>query len=255
LSGYRGLAGRVALVTGAAGGIGEATAYAFAAAGAKVMVSDLDEERGRLVAAKIADEGGTAEFSRCDVSDEAQTQALVARTVSALGGLDFAHNNAGVTGINAKLAEQTAQAWHSVIGVNLTGVFLCMREELKVMAAQGSGVIINTASNAGFRGFPGLSPYVASKHAVIGMTKSAAVEYGPAGVRVNAVCPGATESPMLDRVLARDAAIEPAMLSRIPVGRFGRSPDIAEAVVFLCSDAAEYITGTTLLVDGGNTAT
>ena len=150
MSGYRGLDGRVALVTGAAGGIGEATAYAFAAAGAKVMVCDLDEERGPLVAAKIAAEGGTAEFFRCDVSDEAHAQALLARTVSALGGLDFAHNNAGVTGINAKLADQSAQAWHSVIGVNLTGVFLCMREELKIMAAQGSGVIINTASNAGF---------------------------------------------------------------------------------------------------------
>jgi NAD(P)-dependent dehydrogenase (short-subunit alcohol dehydrogenase family) len=254
MSSYTGIEGRVALITGAAGGIGESTAYAFAAAGAKLMLADFDEERGRTVAAKIVSEGGSAEFTACDVADEAQVKALVERTVSAFGSLDFAHNNAGVTGVNAKLADQEFDTWNKVIGVNLTGVFLCLREELRVMIEQGNGAIVNTASNAGFRGFEGLGPYVASKHGVIGMTKSAAVEYGPLGLRINAVCPGATESPMLERVLAHDAAIAPAMTSRVPLGRFGRAQDIAEAVVWLCSDSAAYITGTTLLVDGGNTA-
>lgn len=252
---YPGIHDRVALVTGASGGIGEATAGALAAAGAHVMCADSDEERGRAAADKIRDDGADVRFRRCDVTDPDDVAELIQHTVDTFGALHFAHNNAGVSGANAKLADQQLEVWHNVIGVNLTGVFLCMRAELEVMAAQGYGCIVNTASNAGFRGFPGLSPYVASKHAVIGLTKSAAVDYGPVGIRINAVCPGATDSPMLQRVLARDAEIEPAMLGRIPLGRFGRARDIADAVMFLCSDSSEYITGTTLLVDGGNTAT
>jgi NAD(P)-dependent dehydrogenase (short-subunit alcohol dehydrogenase family) len=248
------MAGRVALVTGAAGGIGEATARAFAAAGASVMVADFDATRGEAVAAGINADGGTAAFASCDVSNEGQVHALLERTMSTFGRLDFAHNNAGVSGVNARLVDQTLETWNRVVGVNLTGVFLCMRDELALMSQQGSGIIVNTASNAGFRGFENLAPYVATKHGVIGMTKSAAVEYGPLGIRVNAVCPGATQSPMLDTVLARNPAIEKQMLSRVPLGRFGAANDIADAVVWLCSESASYITGTTLLVDGGNTA-
>jgi NAD(P)-dependent dehydrogenase (short-subunit alcohol dehydrogenase family) len=249
-----GMEGRVALVTGAAGGIGEATAYAFATAGVTVMVADADGERVRRVASTVSQNGGKAESVECDVTDEAQVSELVSTTVSSFGSLDFAHNNAGVTGVNAKVGDQDLASWNLVVGVNLTGVFLCLREELKVMADQGHGAIVNTASNAGFRGFPGLGPYVASKHGVIGLTKSAAVDYGPLGIRVNAVCPGATESPMLERVLARDPSLDAAMTSRIPLGRFGHAADIAQAVLWLVSDAAKYVTGTTLLVDGGNTA-
>jgi NAD(P)-dependent dehydrogenase (short-subunit alcohol dehydrogenase family) len=218
------------------------------------MLADFDADRGEETATNINSNGGTAAFTRCDVSNEHDVHALVQRTLAVFGQLDFAHNNAGVSGVNARLADQTSDTWNRVVGVNLTGAFLCMRDELAIMAKQGSGVIINTASNAGFRGFENLAPYVATKHGVIGMTKSAAVEYGPVGIRVTAICPGATQSPMLAAVLARNPAIEGQMLSRVPLGRFGAATDIADAVVWLCSESASYITGTTLLVDGGNTA-
>lgn len=246
--------GRVALVTGGGSGIGAATARSFGRAGALVVVSDIDKERGEAVVAGINGAGGTAKFVACDVSDEISVHALFGQVIARFDKLDFAHNNAGIPGANAPLARQEVSTWTAVVGVNLTGVFLCMREELLLMSAQGSGVIVNTASNAGVKGFTNLGPYTASKWGVIGLTKSAAIDYGPAGVRINAVCPGATRSALLDGVLARDPSIEAAMISRVPLGRLGEPQDIAEAVVWLCSDAAQYITGTTLLVDGGNTA-
>lgn len=250
----RAFEGRVALVTGGGSGIGAATARAFGRAGASVVVSDLGKERGEAVAAEIKGAGGAAEFVACDVSDEGSVHALFEEVVDRFDKLDFAHNNAGIPGANAPLARQEVSNWTAVLAVNLTGVFLCMREELRLMSAQKAGVIVNTASNAGVKGFTNLGPYTASKWGVIGLTKSAAIDYGPAGVRINAVCPGATRTTLLDVVLARDPSIEAAMISRVPLGRLGEPQDIAEAVVWLCSDAAQYITGTTLLVDGGNTA-
>jgi NAD(P)-dependent dehydrogenase (short-subunit alcohol dehydrogenase family) len=246
--------GRVALVTGGGSGIGAATAQLFGRAGARVVVSDLDKGRGEAVVGGINDAGGAAQFLACDVSDQDSVHALFEELAARFNKLDFAYNNAGIPGANAPLAQQEVSTWAAVLGVNLTGVFLCMREELKLMSAQGAGVIVNTASNAGVKGFTNLGPYTASKWGVIGLTKSAALDYGPAGIRINAVCPGATRSALLDGVLARDPSIEAAMISRVPLGRLGEPQDIAEAVIWLCSDAARYVTGTTLLVDGGNTA-
>jgi NAD(P)-dependent dehydrogenase (short-subunit alcohol dehydrogenase family) len=234
--------------------MGAATAESFAQAGACVVVCDVDQERGSAVAARITDAGGAAEFMACDVAAPDSVRALFEQVVARFGQLDFAHNNAGITGANASLANQQVTSWNAVLGVNLTGVFLCMREELRLMAAQKSGVIVNTASNAGVKGFANLGPYTASKWGVIGLTKSASIDYGPIGVRINAVCPGATRTAMLDRVLERDPSFEAGMISRVPLGRLGEPQDIAEAVIWLCSDAARYITGTTLLVDGGHTA-
>ncbi len=249
-----GIEGGVALVTGASSGIGAATAVAFARAGAAVVVSDVNEGLGRKTVEQIAAVGGRGTFVACDVSEAAQVAELVRQAVEVYGRLDFAHNNAGIPGANAPLADQTLATWQAVVGVNLTGVFHCMREQLPVMVHAGRGVIVNTASNAGVKGFANLAPYSASKFGVIGMTRSAAIEYGPLGIRINAVCPGATHSALLEGVLARDPTIETQMISRVPLGRLGEADDIANAVVWLCSDSAAYVTGTTLLVDGGNTA-
>lgn len=243
-----GMAGKVALITGAASGIGRATALAFAQSGAKVMVSDVAEEGGAETVAQIAAAGGEAAFQRCDVSKADQVKALVARTVEAFGRLDFAHNNAGVNSMTR--SEWDDEVWGWAIGINLTGVMLCMREEIPAMLANGGGAIVNTSSINGLTGNPTQPAYVASKHGVIGLTRMAALRHAKDNIRVNAVCPGVIETAMTAAVAA-NPEIKAIMEGMTPMGRMGRPEEIAAAVVWMCSDEASFMTGHPLVVDGG----
>ncbi|MHB8670793.1 MAG: SDR family oxidoreductase [Acidimicrobiales bacterium] len=243
--------GRVALVTGAGSGIGAASAQAFARQGARVVVSDVDREGAETTAEMIRSGGGEATVVVADVTRSEEVAALVDRTLSTHGRLDAAHNNAGVTGPAGSLADYLEADWDRVLEVNLKSVFLCLRAEIPAMLAAGRGAIVNTASGAGLVGFPGLPAYVASKHGVVGLTKSAALEYAKAGIRINAVCPGSTRTPMLEGFMGGDAGIERMLASGAPLGRLGRPEEIAEAVVWLCSDAASFVVGLALPVDGG----
>jgi NAD(P)-dependent dehydrogenase (short-subunit alcohol dehydrogenase family) len=246
------LAGKVGLVTGAGSGIGRATAVAMATEGAAgVMVADVDADGGQETVALVEKAGAPARFVATDVTDSAAVAGLVQATVDAFGRLDCAHNNAGVSGPVASLADYDEAEWHRVLAVNLTGVFLGMRHQIPAMLATGGGAIVNTSSGAGVVGTPGLAPYVASKHGVLGLTKVAAMEYGRAGIRVNAVCPGTTRTPMLADYLASDPAAEKRMAVLSPAGRLGEPEEVAAAVVWLCSDAASFVSGHALLVDGG----
>ncbi|MEZ4407989.1 MAG: SDR family oxidoreductase [Polyangiales bacterium] len=245
---------KVALVTGAGSGIGQATAIAFAREGAKVVVSDV-AGAGEETVATITRAGGEARLIACDVSDPAQVEALVAATVSAFGRLDCAFNNAGVGGAQAPVADYPIDAWQRVLAVNLTGVFLCMKHQLAQMLAQGRGAIVNNASILGTVGFATASAYVAAKHGVLGLTRTAAIEVAPAGVRVNAVCPGFIETPMLAHAgLTTDPQARAMIEGLHPVKRLGRPEEVAAAVLFLCSDEASFVTGHPMLVDGGYVA-
>ena len=243
--------GKVALVTGAASGIGEATALLFAERGASVAVADVEVAGGEATVAMITDGGGSAVFVECDVSDEEQVKAMVATTVATFGRLDYAANNAGIDGPMAPLAEQAAADYDRVLAVNLRGVFLGMKYQLPVMVAQGAGAIVNTASVAGLVGFANLSPYVASKHGVNGLTKAAALEYADAGVRINSLCPGVIRTPMVDGIMAEYPEMIDSILSTTPLGRVGEPSEMAEVVVWLCSDAASFVHGHTMTADGG----
>jgi NAD(P)-dependent dehydrogenase (short-subunit alcohol dehydrogenase family) len=243
----------VALVTGAAAGIGRAAAERFARGGARVVLSDVAEE-GEAVAAALRDEGRQALFVRCDVSRPEEVEALMRRCVEAYGRLDWAFNNAGIEGAQATTAECTVENWERVIGVNLTGVWLCMKHEIAQMLRQGGGAIVNCASVAGLVGFRGLPAYTASKHALIGLTRTAALEYAPEGIRVNAVCPGVIRTAMIERVTGGDPAREAQLVAAEPMGRMGTPEEVAEAVAWLCSDAAAFVTGTAMPVDGGYVA-
>ncbi|HEU4455110.1 MAG TPA: SDR family oxidoreductase [Longimicrobium sp.] len=245
------LTGRVALVTGAAAGIGRAAAEVFAREGASVVVSDVTTGAGEAVAAGIRAAGGAAVFVACDVSRPEQVQALARATVETFGGLDFAFNNAGVEGTTAPTAECTEAGWDRVMDVNLKGVWLCMREEIPRMLARGGGAIVNCSSVAGLVGFAGIAPYTASKHGLIGLTKTAALEYATQGIRVNAVCPGVIRTAMVERFTGGDAAAEAQLVSSEPVGRMGTPDEVASAVLWLCSDSASFVTGHALVVDGG----
>lgn len=245
---------KVALVTGASSGIGKATAFAFAKEGCKVVLADVAPE-GEAVAAEITRALGVpAIFLRCDVSKSAEVERLVQAAVSRFGRLDYAFNNAGIEGAQAPTADCTEENWQRVIDVNLKGTWLCMKHELAVMLKQGGGAIVNCSSIAGVIGFQGIPAYTASKHGVIGLTQTAALEYARQNIRVNAVCPGVIKTAMIDRFLGTDPAKAAAMAEAEPMGRFGRPEEIADAVTWLCSDKASFVTGLSMEVDGGWTA-
>jgi NAD(P)-dependent dehydrogenase (short-subunit alcohol dehydrogenase family) len=246
--------GKVALVTGGASGIGRATALTFAREGAKLIVADMNEDGGQQTVHLITEKGGEATFVQVDVTSTSAVEALISKTMETYGRLDCAHNNAGIAGgVRARTADYPEDRWQQVIAVNLTGVWLCMKYEIPQMLHQGGGTIVNTASAAGLVGSRGTSAYVASKHGVVGLTKTAALEYAQQGIRVNCVCPGAIQTPMTDRAWS-DPARRARVIASEPVGRIGNPEEIAEAVVWLCSDAASFVTGHAMSVDGGYVA-
>ncbi|NJN16992.1 MAG: SDR family oxidoreductase [Oscillochloris sp.] len=246
--------GKVALVTGAATGIGRASALAFAREGAKVAVADVNEAAGNQVVAEIEALGTDAIFIRANVSQRADVEVMVNLTVKTFGRVDFAHNNAGIEGAQADLAEYPEEVWDQVIGINLKGVWLSMKYEIQHMLQQGGGRIVNTSSVSGLTGARGVSGYVASKHGIVGLTKAAALEYARNNIRVNAVCPSTIHTPMIDRITGGDERILEQFAEGEPIGRFGTPDEVANAVIWLCSDAASFITGATLTVDGGRLA-
>lgn len=249
---------KVALVTGSGAGIGRATALQFAAEGAKVVVSDIHNDDGEETVALIMDAGGEAVFIACNVANPDAVGALVAETVKIYGRLDCACNNAGVEGTIAPLLDQTIEDFDTVMAVNLRGTFLCLQAEVRQMLANGGGAIVNLASVAGLIGFAGLSPYVATKHGVNGLTKNTALEYGKVGIRVNSVCPGGIDTRMLDSLA--DQATAGAQSSKEmmdplhPIGRIGTPQEVAELIVWLCSPRASFVTGANIPVDGGYVA-
>jgi NAD(P)-dependent dehydrogenase (short-subunit alcohol dehydrogenase family) len=244
------LENKVALVTGGTSGIGRATALALGAAGAKVVFSGRRGSEGEETAALIHESGAECLFVRSDVSSEAEVRALVEKTIATYGRLDCAFNNAGIESPFQPLHEQSIEHFDNIMSINVRGLFLCMKYEIQQMLQQGSGAIVNTSSILGLIGYSGNSPYNASKHAVMGLTRAAALDYAKQGIRINAVNPGPIATEMTDRVgFTADAAA-----AVVPMCRMGQVEEIAQVVVFLCSDAASYITGQPLVIDGGYTA-
>jgi NAD(P)-dependent dehydrogenase (short-subunit alcohol dehydrogenase family) len=243
---------KVALVTGAASGLGLATAKAFAEAGAAVVLADWNESAAQTAAKDLADKGHKTLAIRCDVSDDEQVEAMVKQTVATFGHLDAAYNNAGVQNVLAETADTTRDDYDRVMGINLRGVWSCMKFELQQMRQQESGAIVNCSSLGGLVGGAERGIYHAAKHGVIGFTKSAALEYAARGIRINAVCPGLIQTPMSDRMVAegQGPALK-ALEKSVPMGRVGRPEEIADAVLWLCSSAASYVTGQSISVDGG----
>jgi len=250
------LEGKSALITGCASGIGRAAALAFARAGAVVTCADIDSKGGEATVAAIREANGRAEFVQADVTDPTQVQALIARIVKEHGRLDCAFNNAGIEGEVIEVHDTSERNFDRVMAVNVKGVWLCMKYEIRQMRKQGGGAIVNTASVAGLAGFPSLSIYVASKHAVVGLTKSAALECAQAGIRVNAVCPGPVDTPMMERIASNEGQpTRKDFEAVVPMRRYAAPKEIAETVAWLCSDQASYITGVSMPVDGGLVAT
>ena len=245
------LQGKIALVTGGASGIGQAAAIAFARAGAKVVVADVSVDGGEKTVQEIRSAGGEARFVPCDVGRADQVEAMVESALSAYGRLDCAFNNAGIEGVEARTADVSEADWDRVQAINLKGVWLCMKYELLQMRSQRSGAIVNTASVNGLVGWAGAAAYSAAKHGVVGLTKTAALEYARAGIRVNAVCPGIVKTGMSERLFQRHPELEEKMVRLTPIRRAADSAEIAEAVLWLCSDAASFVTGVALPVDGG----
>jgi NAD(P)-dependent dehydrogenase (short-subunit alcohol dehydrogenase family) len=243
--------GKVALVTGAGSGMGRAMAKIFAARGAAVVIADIDQEGGVSAVSEIRQAGGTALFVPTDVTRESEVQALVQATVDAYGRLDCAVNNAGFDGEVLPLVEQSAASFERVIAVNLAGVFFGLKHQIPVMLKQGGGAIVNTSSIAGLRGHPGIAPYVAAKHGVNGLTKTAAIEYGPQGIRVNALCPGGIRTPLLETYLLSAPQLRAAIIDANPLRRLGEPEEMAEVAIWLCSAAASYVNGHELVADGG----
>ena len=242
---------RVALITGGGSGIGRAAALACAEQEDRVVIADTDREGGEETRLQIESQGGEALFIRADVSQAADVEALVSQAVKQYGRLDCAFNNAGTEGESVPLAESSEEVWDRVLSVNLKGVWLCMKYELRQMLKQGSGAIVNNASVLGLVGTPSNPAYTASKHGVVGLTKSAALAYAQSGIRVNAVCPGFVQSPLTDRKFASSPERKNAVIARHPIGRLGTTKEIAAAVVWLFSDASSFVTGHALTVDGG----
>lgn len=257
------LENKVILITGATSGIGKATAKAFGVAGAKVVFSGRREPEGKATEAQLRDAGIDCLFVQSDVSNEVEIKSLVQTTVEKFGRLDFAFNNASIEALPKPLHEQSIEDFDKLMAINTRGLFLCMKYEIQQMLTQGAGAndsrsayaIVNTSSLAGLIAFPWASPYAASKHAVMGLTRAAALDYAKQGIRINAVTPGATATEMLDRSLDRMGITADDFASTVPMGRIGQVEEIAQAVVFLCSDAASYITGQPLVIDGGFTVT
>jgi NAD(P)-dependent dehydrogenase (short-subunit alcohol dehydrogenase family) len=248
---YFSFEGKVALITGAASGMGLATARAFAEAGAAVVLADVREGLAQTEAQKLVNAGHKAIAVSCDVSDEAQVAAMVERAVSEFGRLDAAFNNAGVMARIAFTADSTREDWERVIGINLRGVWSCMKYELRQMVRQGSGAIVNNASVGALTGNPGIGSYIASKHGVVGLTRTAALEYIKQGIRVNAINPGLIDTQIARDVVSGDEQAYNEIAKRVPIGRAGRPEEIASVVLWLCSPGASYVVGHALTVDGG----
>jgi NAD(P)-dependent dehydrogenase (short-subunit alcohol dehydrogenase family) len=247
-----GLRGRVALVTGAASGIGQATARLFAGMGGRVVASDVDADRGVATVTALTDAGHDAVFLAADVTDDKAVAALVACAVDTYGRLDCAANCAGVGAGHAPTHQYPDDQWDQIVATNLRGTWMAMRREIEAMLAQGNaGTIVNVASTLAVRGSPLASPYSASKHGVLGLTRTAAIEYASAGIRVNAVCPGAIDTPMMDETFERFPGFRESLIGFVPMGRLGRPDEVASAIAWLSSDAASFVTGESLAIEGG----
>lgn len=246
--------GKVALVTGGSLGIGQATAIAFAKLGATVVIADWMEDSEKETIRQISALGGESMFIACDVSNIHAVGSLKDKIMSNYGRLDVAFNNAGIEGQMSPTHTCTPENWHKTMNVNLTGVWHCMRFEIDQMLKQSKGAIVNCASVAGLSGFSGLAAYAASKHAVVGLTRSAALEYANQGIRINAVCPGVIHTAMIDRITGKAKEVEKQYTAMEPVGRMGTPAEVAQAVVWLCSDEASFVTGAAIPVDGGYSA-
>jgi NAD(P)-dependent dehydrogenase (short-subunit alcohol dehydrogenase family) len=244
---------KVAFVTGAASGIGRTTAVAFARAGADVAVADITEEGVQETARMVEEAGAQAVAVRCDVTQAEDVQAALDETVQAFGGLDFAFNNAGVEQKRAPLTEITEEEWDRSIDTNLRGMFLCMKYEIPLLLEGNGGAIVNTSSGAGVKGFEAQAAYSAAKHGVVGLTKAAALDYADSDVRVNAVCPGIIDTSMMDRFTGGTEEGRQEVIDQEPIGRMGKPEEIANAVLWLCSDAASFVLGEAMVVDGGQT--
>lgn len=248
-----GFAGKVAFVTGAASGIGRATAVVFANEGARVAVADISDEGSRETARLIEEEGGQALAVKCDVTRSDDVKAALDKTIETFGRLDFAFNNAGVEQKNLTVVEIEEKEWDRLVDTNMRGVFLCMKYEIPLILKQGGGAIVNTSSGAGVIGIKGGSAYAATKHGVIGLTKSAALDYAAQNIRIDVVAPGYIATPMMDRFTGGTPEGRAKVIAEEPVGRMGKPEEIAAAVVWLCSEAAAFVVGHAMVIDGGQT--
>lgn len=247
-------AGKVAFVTGAGSGIGRETALAFAREGASVVAADVSEQANQETASLIEKEGGRAIAVRCDVTKAADVARAIAKTVEAFGRLDFAFNNAGIEPRKpAPTADYDEEEWHRIIDINLRGVFLCMKHEIPVILKQGGGAIVNTSSGAGVIGIKGSPAYTAAKHGVIGLTRAAALDYAAQNLRINAICPGYIDTPMMGRFTGDTPEGRAKVIAEEPAGRMGKPEEIAAAVLWLCSEGAAFMVGHAMVVDGGQT--
>ena len=246
-------AGKVAFVTGAANGIGRAAALAFAREGAAVVAADLSEHGNQETARMIEEAGGRALAIKCDVSRDNDVKAALEKTIETFGRLDFDFNNAGVEQPITPAADLTEEQWDRIVDINLRSVFLCMKHEIPLLLQQGGGAIVNTSSGAGVKGIAGQAAYCAAKFGIVGLTKAAALDYAKSNIRVNVVCPGIIDTPMMDRFSGGTPEGRERVIGQEPVGRMGKAEEIAAAVVWLCSDAAAFVVGHAMVIDGGQT--